>query len=182
MKNQIIAVEFRNQKIQTVQKNEVVFVVLRRIVENLGLSWSSQYQKIDKLRDKFSCVDIDTTGSDGKTYVMLCIPLRKLNGWLFSINPNKVRADIRPALVAYQEECFRVLHDHFTGRKEETPRPANTKPTPRYYISLHLIDSKTGEDVVFTGTCDTIESIINGTAAKFGMRIVKMKPLPALVH
>lgn len=45
---------------------------------------------------------------------MLCIPLKKLNGWLFSINPEKVRADIRDKLIQYQEECFTVLHDYWT--------------------------------------------------------------------
>ncbi len=29
-----------------------------------------------------------TTGKDGKTRKVLAMPLKKLNGWLFSINPN----------------------------------------------------------------------------------------------
>jgi hypothetical protein len=39
--------------------------------------------------------------------------LGQVNGWLFGINPNKVPESVRPALVAYQQECFSVLHKHF---------------------------------------------------------------------
>lgn len=52
--------------------------------------------------------------ADGKLRKLLCLPLKKLNGWLFSINPEKVRADIRDKLIKYQEECFTVLHDYWT--------------------------------------------------------------------
>ena len=55
-----------------------------------------------------------TTGSDGKQYEMLCIPLNRLQGWLFTVNPNKVRADIKDKVVKYQDECFQVLHDYWT--------------------------------------------------------------------
>lgn len=60
---------------------------------------------------------------------MLCIPLKKLNGWLFSINPEKVRADIRDKLIKYQEECFTVLHDYWTKGQVVNPRKAvKTQP------------------------------------------------------
>ena len=62
----------------------------------------------------------------GGAQKMLCIPLKKLNGWLFSINPEKVRADIRDKLIQYQEECFTVLHDYWTKGKAENPRKKTT--------------------------------------------------------
>ncbi|MCO0990595.1 phage antirepressor N-terminal domain-containing protein, partial [Escherichia coli] len=55
---------------------------------------------------------------------LLCLPLKKLNGWLFSINPEKVRADIRDKLIQYQEECFSVLHDYWTKGHVVNPRKA----------------------------------------------------------
>ena len=62
---------------------------------------------------------------------MLCLPLRKLNGWLFSINPSKVRADIRDKLIAYQEECFTVLHDYWTkGAAVRKPGTTVDERTP----------------------------------------------------
>ena len=56
---------------------------------------------------------------------MLCIPLRKLNGWLFSINPSKVREDLRERVVQYQEECFEVLHSYWTKGIAINPRATN---------------------------------------------------------
>ncbi|MGY6089059.1 phage antirepressor N-terminal domain-containing protein [Avibacterium paragallinarum] len=50
---------------------------------------------------------------------------QKLNGWLFSINPNKVRADLKTRLEEYQEECFLALWDYWTegiARRDEVKR------------------------------------------------------------
>ena len=50
------------------------------------------------------------------------MPIKKLNGWLFSINPNKVRAELKERLENYQEECFLALWDYWTegvARRDE---------------------------------------------------------------
>ena len=44
---------------------------------------------------------------------MLFLPLKKLNGWLFSINPEKVRADLKDKIIQYQDECFIVLYEYW---------------------------------------------------------------------
>ncbi|EMK7116092.1 phage antirepressor Ant [Escherichia coli] len=67
---------------------------------------------------------MNMVAADGKLRKLLCIPLKKLNGWLFSINPEKVRADIRDKLIQYQEECFSVLHDYWTKGHVVNPRKA----------------------------------------------------------
>lgn len=95
---------------------------MRQIVENIGIDWTGQSVKLRKMKDKFNCRDISMVAADGKLRKLLCIPLKKLNGWLFSINPEKVRADIRDKLIQYQEECFTVLHDYWTKGKEENAR------------------------------------------------------------
>ncbi|EEV6940855.1 phage antirepressor Ant [Escherichia coli] len=67
---------------------------------------------------------MNMVAADGKLRKLLCLPLKKLNGWLFSINPEKVRADIRDKLIQYQEECFTVLHDYWTKGHVVNPRKA----------------------------------------------------------
>lgn len=134
------SVQFHGQPIITAMVSGVAYVAMKPIVENLGLDWATQLRKLKSNdghmttlgceRDghmttpsKFGCGDI-AIPTKGGIQKMLCIPLRKLNGWLFSINPAKVRADIRDKLIAYQEECFTVLHDYWTKgssvRKPET--------------------------------------------------------------
>lgn len=140
-------VPFNGQQIITAMAAGVAYVAMKPIVENLGMSWTTQYRKLmaaakksnhihmntaDKDRDahmstpsKFGCCDI-AIPSKGGIQKMLCIPLKKLNGWLFSINPEKVRADIRDKLIQYQEECFTVLHDYWTKGNAENQRKKTT--------------------------------------------------------
>ncbi|HBE5557499.1 phage antirepressor Ant [Escherichia coli] len=115
-------VPFNGQQILTAMAAGVTYVAMRQIVENIGIDWTGQSVKLRKMKDKFNCRDISMVAADGKLRKLLCIPLKKLNGWLFSINPEKVRADIRDKLIQYQEECFTVLHDYWTKGKAENAR------------------------------------------------------------
>ncbi|MDZ9851601.1 phage antirepressor N-terminal domain-containing protein [Escherichia coli] len=115
-------VPFNGQQILTAVDAGVTYVAMRQIVENIGIDWTGQSVKLRKMKDKFNCRDISMVAADGRLRKLLCIPLKKLNGWLFSINPEKVRADIRDKLIQYQEECFTVLHDYWTKGKEENAR------------------------------------------------------------
>lgn len=115
-------VPFNGQQIITAMVAGVAYVAMKPIVENLGMSWSTQQTKLMKQISKFNCVHMNMVAADGKLRKLLCLPLKKLNGWLFSINPEKVRADIRDKLIQYQEECFSVLHDYWTKGKAENAR------------------------------------------------------------
>ncbi|EFM1446598.1 phage antirepressor Ant [Escherichia coli] len=115
-------VPFNGQKIITAMAAGVAYVAMKPIVENLGMSWSTQQTKLMKQISKFNCVHMNMVAADGKLRKLLCLPLKKLNGWLFSINPEKVRADIRDKLIQYQEECFTVLHDYWAKGKAENAR------------------------------------------------------------
>lgn len=124
MTNQISTqvISFHGSELITLKVDDVIYTAVRPIVEALGLSWGSQQRKLENSKEKFSCTHMKTTGNDGKTYEMLCMPLKKLNGWLFSINPNKVRADLKERLENYQEECFLALWDYWTegiARRDE---------------------------------------------------------------
>ncbi len=103
---QTLTAEFLGKEVTLVDNNGVAYVAMREIVEGIGLQWTRQSQKLQNQVQKFSCSLMYTTGKDGKKYEMLCMPIKKLNGWLFSINPNKVRADLKERLENYQEECF----------------------------------------------------------------------------
>jgi hypothetical protein len=170
MKTQIIEVPFRSDVINAIEVDGVIYVAMRRIVENLGMSWATQTVKLNRQREKFSCFDIETTGSDGKTYQMLCIPLRKLNGWLFSINPNKVRADIRDGLIAYQEECFTALHDYFTKGEAKRKAPVKKEPEYRYRVKLIICDGLTGTTVEMLGKSNEMRDVASGISTDLGFK------------
>jgi hypothetical protein len=98
-----------------------VYVPLRPICEYLGLAWSSQLQRTRNdavLSREATSVLIATQKSDEsalgpKTSTMICLPLDMINGWLFGINANRVREDLRDRLIRYQQECYRVLAQAF---------------------------------------------------------------------
>ncbi|TYG33461.1 hypothetical protein FW755_11040 [Lonepinella koalarum] len=122
---QMLKANFLNQEITLIDNNGVAYVAMREIVLGIGLDWKVQHRKLTEQSKKFSCGLMTTTAKDGKSYEMLCIPIKKLNGWLFSINPNKVRADLKERLENYQEECFLALWDYWTegvARRDEVKR------------------------------------------------------------
>ena len=124
MSNQIStqAISFYGSELITLKVEDAIYTAIRPIVEAIGLDWASQSVKLSKNRAKFNCCDIATVGKDGKIRKMLCMPLKKLNGWLFSINPEKVRPDLKEKVIRYQEECFEALYNywHFGKAERET--------------------------------------------------------------
>jgi hypothetical protein len=73
---------------------------------------------------------------------MVCIPLKKLNGWLFSVNANKVREDLHDKIVLYQEECSQVLYEYWF-KKSST----QTLPNPSLF-EMSILASKAVADML----------------------------------
>ena len=59
--------------------------MMRHVCEAMGLSWGSQRDKLTN-SEVFSCTDISTTGSDGKQYQMLAMPVEDFPLWLVLIS------------------------------------------------------------------------------------------------
>jgi hypothetical protein len=108
----VTEVEFHGDVVATVEQDGIFYVPVKRLCENLGIDFPKQFVKI-KADARFSYCDIATTAQDGKSYKMFCLPLDQLSGWLFTINPNKVRSTIRLKLITYQKECVQALHDYW---------------------------------------------------------------------
>lgn len=134
-------VSFNGQQLITAMSNGVAYVAMKPIVENLGMSWSSQIRKILNQSEKYGYAHMSIPSKSG-IQQMLCIPLRKLNGWLFSINPAKVRADIRDQLIKYQEECFTVLYHYWTN--VDKPKKTTTDERTGLRNAVNLLVSKKG--------------------------------------
>jgi len=112
-------VAFYSDEILAIYEDGQIWVAVRPIIENLGLNWSKQYRKIlaDPVLSQVVAQKATTSkGEDGKTYTvkMLCLPVEYLNGFLFKINPNKVKSEeTREKIIRYQKECYRVLYEYF---------------------------------------------------------------------
>jgi len=113
--NALVAIDFHGDQIVTFRQDGEPYVAMRRVVENLGMSWGHQSTILREEAERSSCSEIRTTGQDGKTYEMLSMPVSKLALWLASINPKRIRNPVKRARVElYQAESAIVLHDYWT--------------------------------------------------------------------
>lgn len=115
-----ITVPFYDNELYVVEYNNEPYVPMKPIVEGMGLDWKSQFSKI-KSRFSKGMVEI-TIPTKGGEQSMLCLALRKLAGWLHTINPNKVKSEIRDKVIQYQEECDDVLYQYWTTGQAINPR------------------------------------------------------------
>lgn len=98
------------------------FVVLKPIVEALGLDWGKQLARTKEhpvFEQGIALRHIPSAGGLQETTVL---PLRLFHGWLLGINPNKVGDSARAKLLEYQEECYEVLASYFLEGSAINPR------------------------------------------------------------
>ena len=101
-------------------------VPMRPVVEGMGLDWASQYTKI-KQRFNTSVVMITMQlPGDNQRREVVCLNLRKLAGWLHTINVGKVRPELREKVARYQEECDDVLYQYWVNGEAKNPRKKTT--------------------------------------------------------
>ncbi|MCV2997101.1 phage antirepressor N-terminal domain-containing protein [Escherichia coli] len=119
-----INVPFHGAELYVVNHNGEPYTPMKPIVEGMGMDWASQFTKM-KQRFKTCIVKITMQlPGDEQRREIICLPLRKLAGWLQTINPNKVKPEIRDKVIRYQEECDDVLYEYWTKGFVVNPRKA----------------------------------------------------------
>lgn len=119
MTNQITTIN--ETEIVTVENDGTIYVPIRPLCNAIGIDPEGQRQRIMRHYILSSVAfTLKATGTDGKSYDMLCLPLEYVYGWLFTIDANLVDADIRDNVATYQRECYEVLYKHFTVSMRHT--------------------------------------------------------------
>lgn len=119
----IQTVNFHNQTLSTLEIDNVHYVAMKPICENIGLNWNAQFERIK--RDEVLSSTVRMTrmvAEDGKNRELVCLPIQYLNGWLFGIDVSRVKAEIKDKLIMYKKECYQVLHDYWTKGIAFNPR------------------------------------------------------------
>lgn len=107
-------VRFQGNILQTVLHKDQVYVSLKSICEALDLNPTQQYKKAEAQKRKFTCTRMDIRGDDNRPRPMVFIPLQKFHGWLFSINPAKIKDPVkRQKLEIYQDKCCDALFSYW---------------------------------------------------------------------
>jgi len=93
----------------------LIWVPLRRLCEAIGVDFRGQLAKVGGdpvMGEHLRRAPI--TLPDGRTYEMECLALKYVRAWLFSINPNRVREDVRDRLMQYQREVIEIIDRAFS--------------------------------------------------------------------
>jgi hypothetical protein len=118
-------VEFYGDELTAVRVDvagrSVIYIPVRPICDYLGVNWSAQYRRINRdpvlSAELITCVAVTATqGQPDQRREMLCLPLDLVNGFLFGINANRVKEELKARLIQYQRECYRVLADAFINQ------------------------------------------------------------------
>jgi hypothetical protein len=121
-----------------VDDEQIVYVSLRPICEHLGLSWSAQLQRIRRdevLNESLISVFITNTeiGQRGKgRRELISLPLKLLPGWLFGLEANRVKPELKEKIIRYRRECYDVLWRAFKEKAETMPFAQRRRPTTEW--------------------------------------------------
>lgn len=105
-----------------------VYIPIRPLCEILGVAWNGQYERIQRdpvlssvlMSVRVTRTDIEPSSRRPLQSDVSCLPLEYLNGWMFGINANRVKAELRDRIIRYQRECYKVLHEAFQDRRLAT--------------------------------------------------------------
>ncbi len=121
---------FHGDTIFVVDHQGEPFAPVRPIIENLGLGWGSQHLKLCRNKTRWS-VEYITVSSNGGPQKTLCIPVKKLAGFLSAINTLKVGEELHPKIVQYREKCDEALWNYWaTGSAKHSESPVSQPRQP----------------------------------------------------
>lgn len=120
MSNQIAAIPFHGQTVQSVEVDGKPHVVFRPLVESLGLDADSQMKRLR--RHSWACPVKMTVqvGNQGREVTM--VDIRTLTMWLATIDENRVNEEARPLVVAYQNEVADAIESYWANGGAINPR------------------------------------------------------------
>lgn len=163
-------IQFHNQSLIVLNHQNKPYVAMKPICENIGLDWEAQRQRIKRHHVLSKGAFMIKVPSKGGEQQYLCLPISMINGWLFGIDTNRVKQEIRPTLEQYQLECFDVLYNHFM------PKVAQQFPNTITTEQQHLIRKAVDERAYRTG--EKHQTIYHKLYDQF--KIPRYQDLPAI--
>lgn len=113
--------------------------------------------------------------ANGGTQEAIFLPLSMLNGWLFGVDANRVKLEIRETLLTYQRECFDMLNDYWQKGATTNPRKTLTPEMQRHVQEL-VTGIKVQKGAHWSTTYNKIKSLFQVGSYKD----VRIEDYPAL--
>lgn len=132
---ELIAVPFDGGPLPATLVNGEPHVVLRPVVEALGLDWKSQHAKLSA--DEAARMVLVTTQlpGDRQSREVTAVDLETFTLWLAGLQPGRVAERARPGVVAYRRSAGRALREHFFGKARQLA------PSPRELAALVIAEA-----------------------------------------
>jgi hypothetical protein len=90
------------------------WVALKPLCDALGVDAYRQGQKVQS-NSEMVCQHMLVHDSIGRQQEMLCIQIDHVGLWLYGINPNKVKPEIREKMYVFRQKLISVLYAAVTG-------------------------------------------------------------------
>lgn len=160
MTTQALTVNFNSTDLFIVDHNGQPYTPMKQIVEGMGIDWAAQYVKLKSNEQRWGIVKI-AIPTLGDIQEMICLPLRKLNGWLMTIHPNKVKPELRETIIKYQNECDDVLWDYWQSKHQPfgNPEQLPTIPEPLTKLAYQNGLTLSDQDIIKTAVKQRAESL-----------------------
>jgi prophage antirepressor-like protein/phage anti-repressor protein len=113
----LMPVQFREATLFVLDHQGEPFVPMKPVVEGMGLAWQTQHRKLSKNKARWGITEMVIPSAGGEQQA-LCLPMRRLFGWLMTISPNKVKPEIKELIIAYQQKCDEVLWKHWNDKNQ----------------------------------------------------------------
>ncbi len=178
--NQLATVNFHGTPLTVITTPEGErLVAMRPICEATGLDWAAQFTRIKRDEVLSTTVRvIRTVAEDAKQRELTCLPLDYLNGWLFGIDTNRCRAEIRPRLIEYKRECYQALAAYWMDSKPARHALKGNAPTD---VTISEIDAANLHSTFFMvdRACGIFQDIIPGLRLLDSSKTVRMDSVRA---
>ncbi len=93
-----------------------IWVAIRPVVQSLGLNWGSQWRKLKFLEQKGVALKATEVEVEGNRVKMIFINLYDLPVYLYSININKVRPELREKIKRFQVETTHAIREYWKNK------------------------------------------------------------------
>lgn len=110
-------VPFHDHQLLTIGAHDGVFVVMKPIVEALGLAWNAQLERIKRHPVVSEGMRVTRIPSAGGVQEAISLELEQFHAWLATLSPERIKDDAkRELIIRYQREAFRAIFEHFHGK------------------------------------------------------------------
>lgn len=155
---QLQTIQFHNQSLVTFEQNGTYYTAMKPICGNIGLDWEAQRQRIRRdevLSQGAVMITLPSVSGEQQT---LCLPIQYLNGWLFGIDTNRVKPEIRETLIKYKKECYQALFDYwFKGKAERSQTTVDDRTGLR--DAVNMLVSKKG--LIYSDAYNLVHQYMN---------------------